>query len=93
MTARGFRRGENWPKLQPSPLGLATVHDRDMSIYCGSQSMAALNEGRQMRFNAHDLLKMTRRTTHKKCYELFRNALERLQGTQVETNITTGGQE
>jgi hypothetical protein len=97
MTTREFRRGQNWLKLQPSALGLATVHDRDILIYCISQCMAALNEGRPihrtLRFNAHDLLKTTNRATNKKGYDLFRNALKRLQGTQVETNITTGGQE
>lgn len=97
MQPREFRRGDIWLKLQPSPLGLATVHDRDILIYCISQCMAALNQGRPiartLRFNAHDLLKVTNRATNKKGYELFRNALRRLQGTQVETNITTGGQE
>ena len=97
MTSREFRRGQNWLKLQPSALGLATVHDRDILIYCISQCMAALNEGRPihrtLRFNAHDLLKTTNRATNKKGYDLFRNALKRLQGTQVETNITTGGKE
>ena len=97
MQPREFRRGDIWLKLQPSPLGLATVHDRDILIYCISQCMAALNQGRPiartLRFNAHDLLKVTNRATNKKGYELFRNALRRLQGTQVETNITTGGKE
>ena len=97
MAPREFRRGETWLKLQPSPLGLATVHDRDILIYCISQCMAALNQGRPiartLRFNAHDLLKVTNRATNKKGYDLFRNALRRLQGTQVETNITTGGKE
>ena len=97
MQPREFTRGTNWIKLQPSPLGLATVHDRDILIYCISQCMAALNQGRPiartLRFNAHDLLKTTNRATNKKGYDLFRNALRRLQGTQVETNITTGGKE
>ncbi|MEM7172456.1 MAG: replication initiator protein A [Pseudomonadota bacterium] len=97
MTAREFRRGNTWLKLQPSRYGLATVHDRDILIYCISQCMAALNEGRPikrtLRFNAHDLLKTTNRATNKKGYELFRNAMRRLQGTQVETNIMTGGEE
>jgi hypothetical protein len=97
MTPREFRRGEKWLKLHPSSLGLATVHDRDILIYCISQCMAALNKGRPivrtLRFNAHDLLKVTNRATNKKGYDLFRNALRRLQGTQVETNITTGGKE
>jgi len=97
MTPREYQRGEDWVKLQPSPLGLATVHDRDILIYCISQCMAAINEGREvsrtLRFNAHDLLKTTNRATNKKGYNLFKNALRRLQGTQIETNITTGGKE
>lgn len=97
MTPREYRRGDDWVKLQPSPFGLATVHDRDILIYCISQCMAAINDGRNvrrtLRFNAHDLLKTTNRATNKKGYELFKNALRRLQGTQIETNITTGGKE
>lgn len=97
MLGREFRRGSNWLRLEPSPHGLATVHDRDILIYCISQCMAALNQGkpihRTIRFNAHDLLKTTNRATNKKGYDLFKNALRRLQGTQIETNITTGGKE
>lgn len=97
MAPREYQRGDTWLKLNPSPHGLATVHDRDILIYCISQCMAALNQGqkikRTLRFNAHDLLKTTNRATNKKGYILFKNALRRLQGTQIETNITTGGKE
>ena len=97
MNPREYQRGNHWLKLSPSPAGLATVHDRDILIYCISQCMAALNQGREikrtLRFNAHDLLKTTNRATNKKGYDLFKNALRRLQGTQIETNITTGGKE
>ena len=78
-------------------MGLATVHDRDILIYCISQCMAALNEGREisrvLRFRAHELLQVTNRSTGKRGYKLFDDALRRLQGTQIETNITTGGKE
>jgi replication initiator protein A len=97
MTQRVYRTDKIWLKLQPSPIGLATVFDRDILIYCISQCMAALSQGRDIsrtvRFNAHDLLKTTNRQTNKKGYDLLRNALQRLQGTQIETNITMGGQE
>ena len=59
--------------------------------------MAALNEGRKisrvLRFRAHELLQVTNRSTGKRGYKLFDDALRRLQGTQIETNITTGGKE
>lgn len=94
---REYRNGKNWLKLSPSKMGLATVYDRDILIYCISQCMAALNEGRQisrvLRFRAHELLQVTNRSTGKRGYKLFDDALRRLQGTQIETNITTGGKE
>ena len=95
--AREYRNGDKYVRIGPSPLGLATVHDRDILIYCISQCMARLNAGKQvyktLRFNAHDLLRTTNRATNDRGYDLFRAALKRLQGTQIETNITTGGKE
>lgn len=94
---REYRYGNTFVKLAPSKLGLATVHDRDILIYCISQCMAALNEGRPIsrviRFRAHELMQVTNRSTGKRGYRLFDDALRRLQGTQIETNITTGGKE
>lgn len=94
---RRYERGENWIEISPSRHGLATVHDRDVLIYCISQCMAALNEGRQvqksMRFKAHDLLVATNRQTSGRGYELLKDALRRLQGTQIETNLRQGGKE
>lgn len=97
MNTRQYRNGNNWLKIEPSNIGLATVHDRDILIYCISKCMAALNEGkkisRHIRFNCHDLMQVTNRSTGKRGYELLRDSLRRLQGTRIETNITTGGQE
>lgn len=89
--------GKNYLEVKPSVDGLATIHDRDVLIYCISQIMAALNDGRQVsrtiRLKAYDLLKATNRVTDGRGYEGLRAALVRLQGTQIETNIVTGGQE
>lgn len=97
MRARRYERGGNWIEINPSRYGLATVHDRDVLIYCISQCMAALNEGRsvsrKMRFRAHDLLVATNRQTSGRGYELLHDALRRLQGTQIETNLRQGGKE
>ncbi len=94
---REYRNKDTWLKVSPSPSGLATVHDRDILIYCISQCMAALNQGQSiektMRFKAADLLIVTNRKTSGEGYRLLRGALKRLQGTQIETNITTGGKE
>ena len=94
---RRYERGENWIQVSPSPLGLATAHDRDVLVYCISQCMAALKEGRKvskaMRFKAYDLLVATNRQTSGRGYELLKDALRRLQGTQIETNLRQGGKE
>lgn len=97
MRPRRYERGGNWIEISPSRYGLATVHDRDVLIYCISQCMAALNEDREvhrtMRFKAHDMLVATNRQTSGRGYELLRDALRRLQGTQIETNLRQGGKE
>ncbi len=89
--------GQNHLEVKPSADGLATIHDRDVLIYCISQIMAALNENRPVnrviRLKAYDLLKATNRVTDGRGYEGLRAALVRLQGTQIETNIVTGGKE
>jgi plasmid replication initiation protein len=97
LKPRCYRNGENFIEVSPSRYGLATVHDRDVLIYCISQCMAALNEGkkvsRSLRFKAHELLIATNRQTSGQGYQLLKDALRRLQGTQVETNIRQGGKE
>ncbi len=90
-----FHSADRWVKLSPSKLGRATVHDRDVLIYLISQCMAAVNEGRKiekrMRFQAQDMLVATNRETSGDGYKRLKAAFTRLQGTQIETNITTGG--
>jgi len=97
MAAREYRHGSTFVRVSPGELGLATVHDRDVLIYCISQLVAALNEGRPVnqvvRFKAYDLLVATNRGTDGRGYEQLRAAFKRLQGTQIETNILTGGNE
>lgn len=83
--------------IKPSVDGLATVHDRDVLIYCISQLISALNSGRKVtqivRFRAYDFLVATNRNTAGTGYEQLKAALERLSGTRISTNIITGGKE
>lgn len=94
---RRYESGENYLEVKPSADGLATIHDRDVLVYCISQIMAALNEGRKVSKTVHvkafDLLTATNRVTDGRGYSGLKAALSRLQGTQIETNIVTGGQE
>lgn len=91
------RTGRNYLEVKPSSDGLATIHDRDILIYCISQIMSAINKGqkvsRVVRLKAFDLLKATNRPSDGRGYSGLRNALARLQGTQIETNIVTGNVE
>jgi plasmid replication initiation protein len=93
LVKRRYENGKLWVEVRPSGEGLATVHDRDILIYCISQIMAALNEGREvsqtLRFKAYDLLSATNRGSDGRGYEQLRAALVRLRGTTIETNITT----
>jgi plasmid replication initiation protein len=81
--------------VTPSVRGRATIHDKDILIYCISQLMAALNAGREitrtLRLTAHDLLLATRRDTGGDSYTRLRDAFERLAGTRITTNISVGG--
>ena len=94
---RRYEHGAMFVEVKPSADGLATVHDRDILIYCISQLMAALNAGQPvspvLHFKAHDLLRATNRMTNGQGYEALKAALERLAGTRISTNIVTGGTE
>ncbi|MEP1586536.1 replication initiator protein A [Tateyamaria sp.] len=84
-------------EVVPSVKGRATIHDKDILIYCVSQLMAGLNAGqavsRVLHLKAHDLLVATNRDTSGDSYQRLRDAFERLAGTRITTNITTGGLE
>ena len=81
----------------PSVKGLATIHDKDILIFCISQLMAAINAGRKvsrtLQLKAHDLLVATNRETSGDAYRRLREAFERLAGTRITTNIVTGERE
>lgn len=84
-------------EVTPSVRGRATIHDKDILIYCISQLTAALNAGREIsrtiHLRAHDLLVATNRDTSGDGYARLREAFERLAGTRITTNMTTDGTE
>jgi plasmid replication initiation protein len=82
--------------VTPSVLGLATIWDKDILLYCISVLMEGQNQGRKdvsrtVRLTAYDLLVTTNRTTGGRSYEELKAALERLRGTSITTNISTNG--
>jgi plasmid replication initiation protein len=94
---RNYEHNGNTVTITPSVLGLATIHDKDILIYCISQLMAGINRGdepsRKIRFKAHDLLVTTNRQTSGEGYKLLKKAFDRLRGTSITTNIKTDKKE
>src|ERR1700754_3257849 len=43
---RRYENGPSWVEVRPGAKGLATVFDRDILIYCISQLVSAINDGR-----------------------------------------------
>ena len=84
-------------EITPSVKGRATIHDKDILIYCTSQLMAAINAGRAvartLHLTAHDLLVATNRETSGDAYARLREAFERLAGTRITTNLVQGDHE
>lgn len=94
---RTYKHNGNTLTIAPGAYGLATIWDKDILIYCISQMVEALNRGREdvsrtVWVTAYDLLAATNRTTSGVGYRRLKAALERLQGTQITTNIMTNGQ-
>ncbi len=83
-------------EIAPSVHGLATIYDKDVLIYCVSQLMAKKNDGQPisqtLHLNAHELLVWTNRETSGDGYRRLKEALQRLSGTRITTNIKAGGE-
>jgi len=98
MSVRRYEDGRgNWIEVTPSFKGLATIYDKDILIYCISQIMHKLKRGeqvsRRVRINTFDLLVFTNRGTSGRDYIALQEALERIRGTTIKTNIKTGDEE
>lgn len=89
-----YEHNGNSIQVIPSVKGLATIHDKDILIYCISQLMAAINMGRSVSRTLHlkaaDLLSATNRDASGDGYKRLKDAFERLAGTRITTNIATG---
>jgi len=81
--------------IKPGYDGCATIHDKDIWIYCISQLVEAQNRGREIspvvRFTMYDFLVSTNRDTGGDGYRRAVEALQRISGTRIETNIETAG--
>ncbi|HJT79506.1 MAG TPA: replication initiator protein A [Gemmataceae bacterium] len=94
---RRYENGDRWLEVVPSVKGLATIYDKDVLIYCISQLIAKMNDGAApspyVSIVAKDLLVFVNRSLGGKDYDALVEALERLDGTRIRTNVKTGGEE
>ena len=89
-----YRNGGNKLEITPSGLGLPTIFDKDILIFCVSQLMHMKNRGeeigKRVRFSARELSIATNRPIGGNHYKRLEQAFKRLQGTQFVSNIRTG---
>jgi len=89
-----YKSGENSLEIVPSSLGLPSIKDKDILIFCISQLMHRKNRGeeigKRVRFSARELMMATNRNTDGREYKRVEKAFQRLQGTQFKTSIRTG---
>jgi plasmid replication initiation protein len=94
---RRYEHNGQWLQVTPSVKGLATIYDKDVLIYCISQIMAKIKAdepvSKRVQINSRDLLVFTNRGTAGKDYEALQEAIERIRGTTISTNIRTGAEE
>lgn len=94
---RRYEHNGEWFEITPSVKGLATIYDKDILIYCISQLIHKLNLGEEIsprvRINAREMLIFANRGTAGKDYLALIEAIDRLAGTRISTNIKAGDEE
>lgn len=83
-------------EINPSKTGVATIYDKEILLYIASLMVSRLENGetvdRTLSFTANDLFRMTGTNRSARSYSSLKASLSRLQGTQIITNIETGGE-
>ncbi|MEM8528459.1 MAG: replication initiator protein A [Bacteroidota bacterium] len=92
-----YKSGDLTVTIKPTTDGLPTIFDKDVLLYCGSLLMEEVNKGKippkTLRISSHDLLVATNRNTNGDGYKRLKQALDRLKGVSVKTNIKTNKRE
>ena len=83
-------------EIGPGPKGIATIYDKEILLYIASLMVSKLDAGQPVTqdfyFTANDLFRVTGVNSSKRSYDRLFEALERLQGTQIKTDIESGGE-
>lgn len=82
--------------IVPSGKGLATIMDKDILLYCISKLVDKANKGETISqwvdLTAHEAMVATNWRTNQESYKRFEDALDRLRGTTIKTDIPTGAE-
>lgn len=96
MKPLSYEHGSVSIEVRPSANGVATIYDKEIVLYIASLMAAKLEAGEEVEqdfvFTAHDLFTVTGSNHSARSYARLSEALERLQGTQIKTNIEAGGE-
>ncbi|WP_334656781.1 replication initiator protein A [Sphingomonas panaciterrae] len=96
MKPLAYHHGSVSIEVRPSANGVATIYDKEIVLYIASLMAAKMEAGEQVAqdfvFTAHDLFTATGSNHSARSYQRLSEALERLQGTQIKTNIEAGGE-
>lgn len=83
-------------EVLPSTSGVATIYDKEIVLYIASLMAGKIETGDKIEqdfyFTAHDLFAVTGNNQSARSYSRLSDALKRLQGTQIKTNIEAGGE-
>ena len=96
MAPMVFESGDARIEINPSKTGVATIYDKEILLYIASLMAERTSKGEQvdrvMTFTANDLFRVTGTNSSARSYTSLKASLNRLQGTQIVTNIETGGE-
>ena len=96
MTPMVFESGDARIEINPSKTGVATIYDKEILLYIASLMAERMESGqvvdRVWSFTANDLFRVTSTNSSARSYTSLKASLNRLQGTQIITNIETGGE-
>ncbi|MEM6913947.1 MAG: replication initiator protein A, partial [Pseudomonadota bacterium] len=83
-------------EVRASQTGVATIYDKEILLYIASLLVSQMKRhetpSQEYAFTAHDFLRVIGGNRSARSYQRIHGALERLQGTQIKTNIEAGGE-
>ena len=97
MSVREYVSGDNSLKILPGTMGMPTMYDKEIMIYCISKLVHLKNSGqpisRKIKLTAVDFFYFAGWGKGGADYKRLEAALLRLSGVQIVTNIRTGDKE